>query len=283
MRTRDIARVVQTLPPQPGFAGEGHTAVQVVDASEFAINDPFILLMDDRVDMPDGEHVGAAHPHAGFEIATFILEGELRDRDEGTLFAGDVMWTTAGSGVVHNEDSEAVGPTRILQLWMTIPSEQRWSTPRFVHMPKDSAPLVPVPGVTARLYSGTSSNVVAKANTHLPLLMIDVELTPHSTFAQDIPASFNGFFYVVDGELTIGSKLVRKGQVAWLSEADLNSATTVIQLSTGGVTARAVLYAGERQNVPIVMHGPFVGETRADLMRVSGQYMRGEFPTVSQL
>lgn len=257
--------------------------MQVVDANEFAINDPFILLMDDRVDMPDGQHVGAAHPHAGFEIATFILEGELRDRDEGTLFAGDVMWTTAGSGVVHNEDSEAVGPTRILQLWMTIPSEQRWSKPRFVHMSKDSAPLVPAPGVTARLYSGKSGAVTVPANTHLPLLMLDVELSSHSAFSQDIPASYNGFVYVVDGELTIGSKLLRKGQVAWLSDVDSNSAMTAMQLSTAGDSARAILYAGERQNVPIVMHGPFVGETRADLMRISGQYMRGEFPTVSQL
>src|ERR1043165_412177 len=94
-----IDRVVTTPPPKPGFIGEGHTAVMVE-------NDPFIALMDDRIDIAPGRRAGGAHPHAGFEIATFLVEGELRDRDEGTLRAGEVMWTTAGSGIVHNEDVE---------------------------------------------------------------------------------------------------------------------------------------------------------------------------------
>ena len=89
--------------PAPGFMGEGHTAVTVVDPNEFQRSDPFILLMDDRLDLPPGREAGGAHPHGGFETVTFVVEGALRDRDEGTLNAGDVLWMTAGSGVIHNE------------------------------------------------------------------------------------------------------------------------------------------------------------------------------------
>ena len=112
---RGLADVI-TLPlPGPGFIGEGHTAIHVMQGREFARTDPFIMLADDRVDLPPGTRAGGPHPHAGFEIVTFAVEGEARDRDEGLLRAGDVLWMTAGSGVVHNEDVEPLGKLRILQ------------------------------------------------------------------------------------------------------------------------------------------------------------------------
>ena len=70
---RRVARTVTTSPPSPGFAGPGHTAVMVVDPAEFAANDPFIVLMDDRLELARGAHVGGEHPHAGFEIASGLL------------------------------------------------------------------------------------------------------------------------------------------------------------------------------------------------------------------
>src|ERR1700710_2510995 len=87
---RGIGQVVTTAPPSPGFIGEGHTAVTVVDPNDFTRNDPFIALMDARIDLAAGREAGGAHPHAGFETVTFVVEGELRDRDEGTLGTGDV-------------------------------------------------------------------------------------------------------------------------------------------------------------------------------------------------
>ena len=282
MNMRDIGRVVHTPPPAPGFIGEGHTAVMVMDPADFVHNDPFIMLADDRVDLPPGQHAGGAHPHAGFEIATFALQGELRDRDEGVLGTGDVMWTTAGSGLIHNEDSEPLGPTRILQLWMTMPSETRWSPPRFAHMPRDRAPVREEPGVVARVYSGASGSVRAPSNTYLPLTMVDIQMDAHSAFTQDLPASFNGFVYVIDGELTIGTQKLAAGQVGWLGDA-ATPESAELRFETHESGARVVLYAGERQRVPIVTHGPFVGETRADLMRISRAYMEGRLPRVSEL
>jgi len=244
---RGLAQV-QTLPsPGPGFIGEGHTAIHVIDAREFTHNDPFIILADDRLDLPPGRRAGGAHPHAGFEIVTFVVEGEARDRDEGLLRSGDVLWMTAGSGVVH------------------------------------TAPLRREPGIEARVYSGASGAVHAPSHTYLPMTMVDVQLAPNIVFEQELPGSYNGFLYPLQGDVLVDGAVTRRlavGEIGWL---EFGGAATTVRLTAGQDGARVMLYAGERQDVPIVTHGPFVGETRADLVRLSQTYLRGEMPRVSEL
>ena len=283
---RSIARIVTTAPPTPGFAGPGHTMSLVVDPAEFVSQDPFIVLADDRVDMPDGAPLGGEHPHAGFEIATFLIEGAIHDQDEGVLRAGDVQWMLAGRGVIHNEHSMPEGRTRILQLWFTIPASERWSEPRIETTPLDAAPVRREPGVEARVYSGASGPVRAPRVGHVPITLVDVRLEPGATLAQDLPSSYNGFVYVLEGAVRAGAgdgTTLRAGQVGWLDRPD-SQESSVLRLSGDDSTgARVVLYAGQPQNLPLVMHGPFVGETRADLVRVSRDYMDGKFERVSAL
>jgi len=280
---RALADVITLPAPGPGFIGEGHTAVHVMEGREFARTDPFIMLADDRINLPPGTRAGGPHPHAGFEIVTFAVEGEARDRDEGLLRAGDVLWMTAGSGVVHNEDVEPLGKLRILQLWTTVPSGSRWAPPRFAHVPLEQVPVRREPGIEARVYSGTSGAVHAPSHTYLPLTIVDVRLGPGAVFEQEVPASFNGFLYPIDGEIVVdGTRRQRlaTGQIGWLESG---GPSTTIRLTAGKNGSRVMLYAGERQNVPIVAHGPFVGETRADLVRVSRAYAEGRMPRVSEL
>src|SRR5271154_3931281 len=86
---RTLSRIDTTPPPAPGFIGEGHTAVEVVRPDALPFSDPFVLLMDDRLDIPRRRQIGGAHPHAGLETVTFVLEGSVHDRDEGELSTGD--------------------------------------------------------------------------------------------------------------------------------------------------------------------------------------------------
>lgn len=277
--------VVTLPPPAPGFIGDGHTAIHVIDGRDFANTDPFIMLADDRIDIPRGARAGGPHPHAGFEIVTFAVEGDTRDRDEGVLRAGDVAFMTAGSGVVHGEDLEPLGKVRILQLWVTLPSAVRWAEPRVEHLAFRDAPVRREPGVEARVYSGTSGSVHAAPRGYLPFTMVDVRLEPNAVFEQQLPGSYNGFLYPLQGVLHIGGSTPQRlavGQVGWLARGDEAKQTTV-RITAGDAEARVVLYAGERQGVPIVRHGPFVGETRADLVRASQAYAQGLMPRVSEL
>lgn len=171
---RRIVRTITTAPPAPGFVGEGHLAVEVVTPDEFVLNDPFILLMDDRLDIGD-RSVGDPHPHAGFETVTLLLEGSIRDRYEGgVLHAGDLQWMTAGRGIIHGEGIEAMGKVRLLQLWLTLPKSKRWTTPEFQTISLNSVPIHRVAGVEVRLYSGTSGDHHSKTRNHVPVTLAGV-------------------------------------------------------------------------------------------------------------
>jgi len=286
MSDRGIGRVVTTAAPSPGFIGEGHTAVSVVDPKEFSRNDPFIVLMDDRIDLEPGREAGGAHPHGGFETVTFVVEGELRDRDEGTLETGDVLWMTARSGVIHNENVVPLGKSRILQLWLTLPHAERWAAPRFEHIARDAAPVRREAGVEARVYSGSSGSARATTHNYVPVTLIDIRLQPGARFEQELPDSYNGFFYVLEGAIAVGAERTRltAGQVGWLEETEaIASIISSVRFIAGDDGARVILYAGERQGVPIVMHGPFIGESRADIRRLSDLYRRGVMPRISEL
>jgi redox-sensitive bicupin YhaK (pirin superfamily) len=286
MPDRGIGRVVTTAAPSPGFIGDGHTAVSVVDPTEFPRNDPFIVLMDDRIDLEPGREAGGAHPHGGFETVTFVVEGELRDRDEGTLRTGDVLWMTAGSGVIHNENVVPLGKSRILQLWLTLPRSSRWSAPRFEHITRDSVPVRREPGVEARVYSGSSGSARATTHNYVPVTLVDVQLEPGARFEQELPDSYNGFLYVLDGAVSVGAERTRlsAGQVGWLAGALANTSSGgAVRITSGDHGARLLIYAGERQGVPIVLHGPFVGESRADIVRLSDLYRTGKMPRMSEL
>ena len=286
MSDRGIARVVTTAAPSPGFIGEGHTAVSVVDPNEFVRNDPFILLMDDRIDIEPGRELGGAHPHGGFETVTFVVEGELRDRDEGTLKTGDILWMTAGSGVIHNENVVPLDKSRILQLWLTLPQSERWAAPRFEHIARDEAPVRREPGVEACVYSGSSGSVRGTAHNYVPVTLVDVRLEPGAEFVQELLDSYNGFVYVLEGYASVGADRTRlnEGQVGWLAGALVNTSNGgAVRITAGDDGARLMLYAGERQGVPIVMHGPFVGESRDDIRRLSKLYTEGKMPRISEL
>ncbi len=279
LASRALSDVYTTPPAAPGFIGDGHTAVEVLRPTELAASDPFVLLMDDRLDIATRRQIGGAHPHAGLETVTLVLEGTLQDRDEGALGAGDLIWMTAGRGIIHNEAVEAAGRSRILQLWIALPARDRALAPRFEIVRKDAAPVVRAPGVEARLYSGASGAVRSATRNRVQVTLLDLHLAAGARFEQTLPASYNGFVYVVDGGASIGDRVVEAGQVGWLAP----SATTSLVISGGPRGARLVLYAGEPIGEPLVQRGPFVAGSSAEIVELHRRFRAGEFASMSEL
>ena len=116
---------VETPEDQRGFMGPDHTARPVIRGN-FSDSDPFIILMDDFLDKKDNEPVGGAHPHAGFETVSLLLEGEMGD-DAHKMKAGDFQIMTAGSDIVHTETIDKAAKMRLLQLWVNLPQERKVS------------------------------------------------------------------------------------------------------------------------------------------------------------
>jgi redox-sensitive bicupin YhaK (pirin superfamily) len=277
---RRIVRTVTTAAPVPVLPGIGHTAV--ISPEERELSDPFLLLSDARIDGRQGARIGAAHPHAGMESATLLLEDSIKDGDAAPLQAGDLQWMTAGSGIVHDEAVIARGSVRILQLWITLPHGRRWTAPGFQDVRLDSLPIRREPGVVVRLYSGRSGALVSPTKNQVPVTLADFLLEAGSSVDQELPASYNGLLYLLDGSVRVGADQLRAGQVGWL-DRPLREGSSNLHLIAGEGGARLILYAGEPQSTGVVMQGPFVGESPADISRLSEEYRQGRFPHMSEL
>jgi quercetin 2,3-dioxygenase len=279
---RSISRVVNVPPAAPGFVGPGHLAAPVVSPENFEMNDPFILLMDDHLDIGD-RPVGGPHPHAGFETVTLILDGAIFDRDEGgTLNAGEVQWMTAGNGIIHSEDVRTKGKVRLLQLWLTLPKNKRWVAPDFQTINVNEVPVRRKNGAEIRVYSGSSVGLHSGTRNHVPVTMVEINLEPHASAELDIPTSYNGFAFVIHGSVVIGGKALNTGQVGWL-DRPTGSGRSVLRVVADESGARLVLYAGQPQGDPIVSYGPFIGDSKQDIARLFAEYQAGRFPRLSEL
>lgn len=258
-----------------GFLGRGHMAAAVVDGSNYATTDPFIMLMDDRLDLPGGEPVGGPHPHAGFETVTLVLQGDGKDWRTGTL---ELM--TAGSGIVHTEELTEPTHMHILQLWLALPPEKRWITPRWQQISGEAVPKVRLGESELAVYSGSSNDVVSPLMNHTPLTLVDMRLARNGRVEQGVPGGHSTFVYVLEGAVTVGDTRVQQGSVGWF---DMQQAESGITFLAGEEGARAIFYAALQHHAPIVSHGPFIADTREDIPRLYHEYRGGKMPHLSTL
>jgi len=285
MKNQGIIRKIvsiKTPPAQPGFLGPDHTARAVI-YNEIEHSDPFILLMDDFLDKKDDEPVGGPHPHAGFETVSLLLEGQIGDETH-MMKQGDFQMMTAGSGIVHTEAIEGRSRMRLLQMWLNLPKADRWTTPRVQDLAFENAPIAEGNGVKTVLYSGTFAGLRSPVKNHVPLIVADIRLQPGARLAESLPASYNAFLYVIEGEVTAGDQeqALKINQIGWLSRGSANEMSW-LTLVAGADGARVVLYAGEPQHDEIVSHGPFISDHQEEIRELYSDFRHGKMRHVSTL
>lgn len=262
---------------QQGFLGDGHQAIAVIDGMDFSKTDPFILLMDDRVDLPGGQPVGGAHPHAGFETVTLVLKGDGKDWHTGSI---ELM--TAGKGIVHTEEITSRTNMHILQLWLVLPPEKRWAPPFWQQILLENVPTIKSGQSEIRVYSGSSNGLTSPLKNQAAFTLVDFMLKENAIAEQQLPADYNGFIYVLEGSVFVGNKEIQPMQTAWL-EKPAATGETEIRFQAGANGARFILYAGEPQRAPIVSHGPFIGNSEEDIRRLYREYRTGQIPHLNDL
>ena len=281
---RRISRVHSVPQLAPGFVGPGHLAAPVISSDDFGLTDPFIALMDDHLDIGD-RPVGGPHPHAGFETVTLLLQGAVYDRDEGGLIkAGEVQWMTAGRGIIHGENVGAKGKVRLLQLWLTLPKADRWTEPGFQTIHTDAVPVRRENGAEVRIYSGGSGSLRSKTRNRVPVTITEIILEPHASIDQEIPSSYNGFVFTLRGSIEAGadSTSVKTGQTGWLDRPKVDGASS-LRVTAGEEGAHLVFYAGQPQGDPIVSYGPFIGDSKQDIVRLYTEFQSGQFASLKEL
>lgn len=280
MFERSIARVTRIPALGPGFAGEHHKAALVVEPGNLPATDPFFLMADDNITLAGP--LGDAHPHAGLETVTFMLNGTLEDIN-GRLDEGDIEWMTAGSGIVHGEDTKATTGMRLFQLWLVLPEAQRNMPPRVQVLRGAEMPVHAEPGVVAKVYSGRLESAAAPTLNAVPVTLADIRLTPGAVFTPQLPAAYNAFLVVIDGDIEAGhsAEMLTANMIGW-SEPSADGAS-LLALRAGQDGARVLLYAGQPQNMQVVAKGPFIAGSPEELAGCYAAYRQGKFPHAGKL
>lgn len=275
MLDRSIDRVTTTPALGPGFDGDRHQAALIIAPGDLRATDPFFLMADDNITL--GGSFGEAHPHAGLETVTFMLNGTMEDTG-GRLEEGDIEWMTAGSGIVHAENTLVSSGMRLFQLWLVLPEAQRNMPPRVQILRRAEMPVHTEPGVQATVYSGRSGDASARTMNTVPVTLIDIRLAPGATFAPHLPASYNAFVVAIDGDLRLGTtaEKLAAGMVGWTGP--MGDGDSRLSLEAGGSGSRLLLFAGQPQNIPVVAKGPFIAGSHEELNGYYQAYRRGKLP-----
>jgi redox-sensitive bicupin YhaK (pirin superfamily) len=281
-----MRRVQRVIPSVETYEGAGFLVHRPFPGPGLDHFDPFLLLDEmGPSDLAPGEARGAPdHPHRGFETVTYLLEGGMVHGDSrgnhGRLDPGDVQWMTAGSGVVHSEMPapeflERGGRMHGFQLWVNLPRVDKRMAPRYQEVPAESIPAGRSPdgGAVVRVIAGESLGARAVIDTRTPILYLDVALAAGAALEQPVPPDFHVFAYVVSGEGRFGpgTETGRPHELVLFG----NDGDSVRLEATRKAPLRALLIGGRPIGEPVARMGPFVMNTRAELIEAFEDFQAG--------
>jgi len=220
------------------------------------------------------------HPHRGFETVTFIVEGELAHHDStghsSVIGPGGVQWMTAGSGIVHAEVSprdfkERGGPMEILQLWVNLPARLKFTPPEYQGLQAADIPAIALDGATLNLIAGEFNGQRGPVKSITGHLVTTVSLKPGARVTLSAPHDRSVFFYVVRGAVRASEVEVPQWRLAEFN-GDGNS------INVEAMQDSLLLFGhGGPINEPIFAHGPFVMNTRDEIVQAIQDYQAGKF------
>ena len=282
--SRSVERLVIGQPTTDG-AGVKLTRVLTHDLQRRL--DPFLMLDNFASDQPDDYIAGFPnHPHRGFETVTYMIAGRMRHRDsagnEGLLQNGGVQWMTAGRGLVHSElPEQEAGLMEGFQLWLNLPAREKMCTPGYRDIPSEEIPeIVTDEGVKVRIIAGQSQGVMGAMARPLDAyptdtLYLDLHFPASGgVFQHALPAHYNAFLYTYRGLARVGDTEIPRTRMALLSNSGDG---VVVQGLPSDTPTRVLLIAGQPLNEPIAQYGPFVMNTRDELIAAVEDFQAGRF------
>ena len=256
--------------------GAGVKLRRIIGGPHLNMLDPFLLFDEFGSDNPDDYIAGfPPHPHRGFETITYMLNGKFRHKDsagnEGLLSDGSVQWMTAGSGVIHSEMPEKTeGLARGFQLWLNLPKKLKMIDPSYSDIPSENIPEVDIGNGRVRVISGTYNNVTGPGEPHTGVLYFDVKLNQSESIEIPIDDFWNTFIYVYSGQACVEDHNISQGQLAMFSQKGL-----LRFCSSESSGLQCIVVSGEPINEPVARGGPFVMNTKAEVLQAFNDYQKG--------
>ncbi|KAJ8547028.1 hypothetical protein K7X08_010614 [Anisodus acutangulus] len=266
--------VVKKILARAQNEGDGAVVRRSIGRPELQNLDPFLMLDEFNVSPPAGF---PDHPHRGFETVTYMLQGAFTHQDfaghKGTIRTGDVQWMTAGRGIVHSEMPAGPGTHKGLQLWINLSSKDKMIEPRYQELLHENIPKVEKDGVSVTILAGESMGVKSHVFTRTPTMYLDFTLKPGSEHHQPIPESWNSFIYIVEGEGAFGSSDSTTPAHHCLV---LGPGEGLSVWNKSSNPLKFVLIGGQPINEPVVQYGPFVMNTKTEIMQAYQDYQLGK-------
>lgn len=287
MTKRSVEMVAS--PREPHYVGDGFRVHNFIP-SGFRLDmermDP-IIMMDynskfyfSPSEKPRGVGV---HPHRGFETVTIAYKGKVEHHDSsgggGVISEGDVQWMTAASGVLHKEFHEKEwskkgGDFQMVQLWVNLPAKDKMSTPKYQAIKNDTIPRYHVEnnGGEIEVIAGEYKGIKGAAATFTPMNMLNLKLKSNAEASFSFPSNFNTAMLVIEGSIQVNDKDVAPTDHFILMSND-GEDFTVKATDDAIVLLLSAAPIGE----PIAAHGPFVMNTRQELMEAFNDFNTGKF------
>ena len=271
MSYRKVEKIIKGIQTSDGA---GVNLTRIIGSPELNMLDPFLLLDEFGSSNPNDYIAGfPPHPHRGFETITYMLNGKFRHQDsagnEGILTDGSVQWMTAGRGVIHSEMPEQTeGLVRGFQLWMNLPKKLKMTDPAYYDIQPEKIPQVDFEGGNAKIISGSYQGIKGPGKPRTGMLYHNIYLKPDALFEIKIENGWNVFIYIYEGSVKL-DQIIRKGRLVVFDQ----SGDLIVNAGSDG--AQFIVVAGKPINEPVARGGPFVMNTRDEILKAFDDYQRG--------
>ncbi len=289
-------RPVKSVTVAPSaFEGEGFPVRRAFAGVDLRDLDPFIHLDQmGEVEYAPGEPKGTPwHPHRGFETVTYMIDGIFEHADSngggGTITDGDTQWMTAGAGILHIEKPPehlvvSGGLFHGFQLWVNLPRERKWADPRYQDLRADEVALVSSPdgGVLIRIIAGEVAGFAGPGSTYTPMTQVHATLSPGAELTLPWRADYNGLLYVLNGEGEVGPERrpIGMGQLAVYGPGDSLTVRAAPVQESRSPSMDVLILGGLPIREPIAWMGPFVMNTREEVVQAFSDYQAGRLGSI---
>jgi quercetin 2,3-dioxygenase len=289
-------RPVLTVTTAPtGYEGEGFPVRRAFAGIDLRVLDPFVH-MDQmgEVEYAPGEPKGTPwHPHRGFETVTYMIDGQMAHQDSigggGLITNGDTQWMTAGAGILHIETPPehlvaSGGLFHGFQLWVNLPSTLKFAAPRYQDIRAGNVALLASAdgGALLRIIAGEVAGHAGPGVTHTAIALVHATLTPGATLELPWRRDFNALVYTLAGRGTIGAERrpIQTGQLSVFGTGDTLHLGADPTQESRTPNLDVLILGGQPIREPVVAYGPFVMNTRAEVLEAFEDYQAGRLGTI---
>ena len=272
----EIAQIIDPLPTSDG-AGVRLKRSIGVEPNYF---DPFLMLDEFGSENKDDYIAGfPPHPHRGIETVTYMLAGDFEHKDstggQGRMTAGDVQWMKTGSGIIHSEmPAMKDGRLHGFQLWINMPSKLKMSKPEYHYIDANKMAVHKDDEKQIKVIAGKYAKVEGPIKKHsVEPIYFDIELKKDKKFDFDLPSTHNSFIYLIDGEIIVGDEKHNKVQNSTLILLKKGKKLKV----SSKLNAKFLLISGKPIGEQIARGGPFVMNTKTEVLQAIQDYHNGTF------